>query len=236
VETHVYRYCHEKAPLENLEEEKQRESGVTTNRRLGCAEGCSIDLDRAVDGAHEEKRRNAADGSSQEHEGQRGNAHPPKVDKERHRLGHLQLGEEIENRVQEDEACARSRDEEGAPPPAPILSGQLEVRQGDGDLGARHNEDNENQEKEAKEVVELVLPDGRHDEEHLRKDGAERQHSSNQRHEDRVQEPRLIRDRPRGGGNAHWDRQHLLAEAESGAKEEAERRCRTRGRQEPPWC
>jgi hypothetical protein len=27
------RYCHEKTPSENLEEEKQRESGVPTNRR-----------------------------------------------------------------------------------------------------------------------------------------------------------------------------------------------------------
>ena len=42
-------------------------------------------------------RRNAADGTGQEHECQRRDAHPSKVDEERHGLGHLQLGEEVGN-------------------------------------------------------------------------------------------------------------------------------------------
>ena len=51
------------------------------------------------------------------------------------------------------------------------LSTELEVCHHYGNLGAGDDEDDEHEEEEAKQVVELVLPDGSQDEEQLNKDG-----------------------------------------------------------------
>ena len=53
------------------------------------------------------------------------------------------------------------------------LSTELEVRHHYGNLGAGDDEDDEHEEEEAKQVVELVLPDGGQNEEQLNKDGTE---------------------------------------------------------------
>lgn len=44
--------------------------------------------------------------------------------------------------------------------PAQYLSTELEVDHHDGHLGAGDDEDHKHQEEEAKQVVELILPDG----------------------------------------------------------------------------
>ena len=49
------------------------------------------------------------------------------------------------------------------------LSAELKVGHHYGNLGAGDDEDDKDEEEEAKEVVELVLPDGRQDEEQLNK-------------------------------------------------------------------
>ena len=66
----------------------------------------------------------------------------------------------------------------------------------DGDLGAGHDEHQEDQKKESKHVVELILPDGCHDEDELDENGAERQDPCQHDRDHRVQEPRLHRDLP----------------------------------------
>ena len=61
------------------------------------------------------------------------------------------------------------------------LSAKLEVGEHDADLAAADGQDDVHQEQEAEHVVELVLPDGREDEEELDKHGSERQHTGQQR-------------------------------------------------------
>ena len=60
------------------------------------------------------------------------------------------------------------------------LSAQLEVDHKHRYLGARYHEDEKDDEEETKEVVDLVLPDGREDEEKLDEHCSERQHSGDQ--------------------------------------------------------
>ena len=55
------------------------------------------------------------------------------------------------------------------------LSAELKVGHHYGNLGAGDDEDDKDEEEEAKEVVELVLPDGRQDEEQLNKHSSKRE-------------------------------------------------------------
>mmetsp|Transcript_30367 Transcript_30367/g.91946 ORF Transcript_30367/g.91946 Transcript_30367/m.91946 type:complete len:473 (+) Transcript_30367:321-1739(+) len=77
-----------------------------------------------------------------------------------------------------------------------ILRRQLEIRQSDGYLRARDQEDAEHERQEPEEVVELVLPQRRHDEEQLGEDGTEGQDPADHAGEHRLDEPRLRGDLP----------------------------------------
>ena len=55
------------------------------------------------------------------------------------------------------------------------LSAELKVGHHYGNLRAGNDEDDKDEEEEAKEVVELVLPDGRQDEEQLNKHSSKRE-------------------------------------------------------------
>jgi hypothetical protein len=59
-----------------------------------------------------------------------------------------------------------------------VLRAQLKVREHNRDLGARNDQNGEHQQQETKHVEVLVVPHGRHDEEDLDEDGAERQHTA----------------------------------------------------------
>ena len=61
-----------------------------------------------------------------------------------------------------------------------VFAAQLEVAHDNGDLRAGDQQDDEHQEEEAEHVVELMLPDGREDEEQLNEHRAEGQNTSHQ--------------------------------------------------------
>ena len=83
-------------------------------------------------------------------------------------------------------------------PPAVVFTAQLEVAQHYGDLCACDDQDDKHQAQEAEQVVELVQPHGRQDEEELNEDCPERQNPANEDAENRVHVPRLLR-------NLAWD-------------------------------
>ena len=62
--------------------------------------------------------------------------------------------------------------------PVVVFGTELEIAQDDRDLGARDDQDAKHDEEEAEDVVVLVQPDGREDEEELDEDGAEGQDAS----------------------------------------------------------
>lgn len=59
------------------------------------------------------------------------------------------------------------------------LSTQLEVGHHYGNLRACDDEDDKDEKQEAKEIVELVLPNGRQDEEQLHKDSSKWENTCN---------------------------------------------------------
>ena len=110
----------------------------------------------------------------------------------RHKLVYIQLGVEVEDGVGEDVDCRSSGHEEGPPPPVVVLGAELEIDHDDADLRARDDEDDENEKEESEEIVELVLVDGREDEEQLDEAGAEWQNAGHQRAQCRVHVPDLF--------------------------------------------
>mmetsp|Transcript_19893 Transcript_19893/g.43216 ORF Transcript_19893/g.43216 Transcript_19893/m.43216 type:complete len:241 (-) Transcript_19893:1312-2034(-) len=74
-------------------------------------------------------------------------------------------GLEPEHAVQKGVEGGRSGRKEGEPPPAVVFRTELAVDQEKGDLGAGNDENEKDNEGESKDVVVLVHPQGRHDEE-----------------------------------------------------------------------
>mmetsp|Transcript_87793 Transcript_87793/g.155408 ORF Transcript_87793/g.155408 Transcript_87793/m.155408 type:complete len:202 (+) Transcript_87793:112-717(+) len=157
---------------------------------------CSIDLDRAIDRPDKYKGGDEADGTSDEGKRIRYNEHVAKVQHSSHVKGDLHPCEVVEARIQEDIECRGCARKEGAPPPIVVLTGELKVREGNGDLCTSHYEDDDDQHQKPEKVVELMLPDRGHDEEKLREDGAEGQDTPNKRREEGTDVPRLRRHLP----------------------------------------
>jgi len=79
-----------------------------------------------------------------------------------------------------------------------ILTTQLEVAHDDGDFGTGQDQDDEDDEQESKDVIELVTPNGRQDEEELDEYGTKGQDTSHQNREQGAHVPHLF-------GDLTWD-------------------------------
>lgn len=79
-----------------------------------------------------------------------------------------------------------------------ILAAQLEVAHDNGDFGAGQYENHEHDKEEAKDVVEVVTPDGRKDEEQFDEYSTKRQDSSHQDRKQGAHVPHLF-------GNLSWN-------------------------------
>ncbi|KAL7549485.1 hypothetical protein ACHAWF_017299, partial [Thalassiosira exigua] len=93
-----------------------------------------------------------------------------------------------------------TRREEGEPPPPVILSAQLIVAQQQGDFRAGDEEDHVHGQGEAEDVVELVHPEGGHDEEELDIGGGEGNHAGERDPDNGLHEERGLRHRAGDGG------------------------------------
>ncbi len=87
-------------------------------------------------------------------------------------------------------------------------------------LAARDEQDEEDYQKEPKDVVVLVEPDRREDEEQLDEDGAEGQHAAYQDSESGLHVPRLRRDAPRDEVRLRRVCQRLRSAAEMCARKD----------------
>ena len=67
-----------------------------------------------------------------------------------------------------------SRREHGAPPPAIILTAQLEIAQDDTDLGAGDTKNEEHQNQETVHIVKWIQPKSLQNEEQFDEDGSKR--------------------------------------------------------------
>ncbi len=139
-----------------------------------------LDLDGGVDLAHKEVARVEPDGAGEEEELQGHDERVAKVDHRRNKLGDLELREEVEHAVEEHVQRRGSRGQERAPPPVVVLAAQLEVAHDHGDLGTGHEQNDKHNEEEAKQIVELVQPDGGQNEEQLDEDRSKRQYAPHQ--------------------------------------------------------
>ncbi len=83
------------------------------------------------------------------------------------------------------------------PPPVIVLGAELEIDHDDADLRAGDDQDDEDEKEESEEIVELVLVDGREDEEQLDEASPEWQDAGHQRAQGRMHVPDLFWNLPR---------------------------------------
>lgn len=79
-------------------------------------------------------------------------------------------------------------------PPVVVLSTKLEVAEDHGDVGARHDKDDEHQHQETEHVVVVAHPQRLEDEEHFDEHRAVREDATNSDGEAAPQEPGLVGD------------------------------------------
>jgi len=79
-----------------------------------------------------------------------------------------------------------------------VLATELEVAHHDGDLGASENQNDKHNRQETKDVVELVQPERREDEEEFDEDSTEWKNASHQNREGWLHIPDLL-------GDLSWD-------------------------------
>ena len=82
------------------------------------------------------------------------------------------------NGINKEIDSSKTAREEGSPPPAVVLSAQVEVAEEDGRLRARDDEDQVDDGEETEHVVELVRPNAVENEEELNENATERQNSA----------------------------------------------------------
>lgn len=130
--------------------------------------------------------------------------HVAEVHEHRHSLCDVQLAVEVERGVGKQVQRRRPRSKVRPPPPVVILGTELEVGKHDGDLRAGDEQDDKHKGQEAKQVVELMQPHGRENEEELNEYGTEGEDTSDEAGEDGVHVPRLLRDLARDLVGADW--------------------------------
>jgi len=132
--------------------------------------------------------------SSQDEETHHHDDRVTKIEQDGRKLRDLKLREEVEDRIEEhvESGCARSQI--SSPPPMIILAAELEITHDNGDFCAGQNQDHENNRKESENIVELVQPDRRKDEEKLNEHSTERQDAAHENGEEGLHIPNLIRD------------------------------------------
>jgi len=86
-----------------------------------------------------------------------------------------------------------------------VFRAELEITHDDSDLRASDDEYDEDNEKETKEVVELMQPNGGHNEEKFDEDCTKWKDSSHQNREDWIHVPYLIRNLSWDLVGSHWN-------------------------------
>lgn len=178
------------------------------------------DLDNAVDLSDEVVASEETDGSSQNKESDGHDAGVTEVEKYRDELGDLELGEEVEDGVKEHVEGRSSRGEVSSPPPVVVFATELEVAHHDGDLGAGENQNDKHDRQETKDVVELVQPERRKDEEEFDEDGTEGKYASHQNRKGWLHIPDLLGDLSWDLVGSHWWVLDLLLVSEIASEED----------------
>jgi hypothetical protein len=149
-----------------------------------------VRLDRAVDVVHKCER--TVEPHEAEHNEERvgDHGHVAEVEGELQHAVHVGAVVEVVERVDEDEQTRSAAVDEGRPPPAVVLAGQLEVQQRDRDERGHHHQQDERDEQDAEEGVDLVAPNRREDVVQLDVDRREGQEASHEQLGERVPVPR----------------------------------------------
>lgn len=96
----------------------------------------------------------------------------------RNKLGNREFRVEVKYAVEKNINGRTAGNDEAAPPPAIILSTDLEISHYDRYLSAADHQNAKDEKQKAEQVVELILPYGRKHEEQLDEDGAKGQDAS----------------------------------------------------------
>mmetsp|Transcript_1437 Transcript_1437/g.3455 ORF Transcript_1437/g.3455 Transcript_1437/m.3455 type:complete len:327 (+) Transcript_1437:29-1009(+) len=181
-----------------------------------------IDLDRGVNGAHEEEARDETHEAGEDKEAVGKDCHVPKENEvgcNLHRLGDVHPREEIVGCVPEKVKGGRARGEVGTPPPVIVLTAQLKVAHDNSNLCAREPEDDEDEEEKSKEVVELMQPNGGEHVKDLDKHCAEGEEPAHEEVDPKVDKPWLRGNLARNLVDPGGVLNRLLAVAKKGTHE-----------------
>lgn len=118
--------------------------------------------------------------TSEDKEEQRNQGTIPNVEHRSCKPAELNLGDQVEQTVQEDITSTHTSSHERSPLPVIVLGAKQEVGQQNSRSSADHNHEAIAKEEETKHVVNPAEPDGAHNEVELHKDGAEGQEADNE--------------------------------------------------------
>mmetsp|Transcript_22107 Transcript_22107/g.36792 ORF Transcript_22107/g.36792 Transcript_22107/m.36792 type:complete len:671 (+) Transcript_22107:104-2116(+) len=183
----------------------------------------SVDLDGGVDLAQEPERAVVADGAGHEEEGGGDQGHVAEVDQRARGRVHVQLGGKVPHPVEQQVGRAGARGAEAAPPPAVVLRAELRVAEHDRDFRAGERQDQQHRHQEPEHVVDLVQPQGGHDEEELDAHGPKGEDAPEGDADRRFVVPLALGDEAREVVRAHGRLVGRLLEPVEGAREHQRR-------------
>jgi len=150
-----------------------------------------IEMNGTINLLDKEEASIEANRSSQDEETKGHDGRVSKIEQDGRKFRDLKLREEVEDRIEEHVESRCTRSQISSPPPMVILAAKLEITHHNGDFGAGQDKDHEHNSEESENIVELVQPDRRKDEEKLNEHSTERQDTTHENGEERFHVPNL---------------------------------------------
>lgn len=132
-------------------------------------------VDRVIQLPYKQSRRSISDAASHERESESREEHVPSVDEGRDNMQSLKsgLGEQEDHGIAEDIQARGTGCDKGPPPMVEVLPAEREIGHNDRHLCTGDGENGKDSDHKAKEVENLILPDGVECEDKLHKDNTE---------------------------------------------------------------
>jgi hypothetical protein len=109
-----------------------------------------------INGSSEEKASQEADASAEDTKDNTDHSHVGEVHNNGQEPNHLQTTGQEPNAISKEIETTRGTVPEGPPPPAVVLTTELQVAQHDTDLCAGRRQDEQNRQQESHDVIDLV--------------------------------------------------------------------------------
>jgi hypothetical protein len=152
-----------------------------------------VHLDSPVNGPCKHETGKESNRSTKESKADGNHAHVGQVDDDGQETNQIQSARQEPDTVQEQVDTGHCIIPKGLPPPTMIFGTKLQITQDDGNLSARGGQDTNDGQQESHDVVDLMQPQGGHDECQFNADGSKGQDSSHAHGQEGIHVPGSFR-------------------------------------------